>query len=171
MKSLYESILDDEDVLVRNIHKDINNPVTYFINNYTIKKINDKYDLQDQLDKDKKFLNLVREFFKFDDGLYWEVNGVKSPDYINNPKSRTVKLKDNDGNNIMNITHMSEIGELHVCLKKPEIIQNISKNLHKNYIKNFGKIKREIEKLFNIKYSTFKTNDWGFFVIQDEVIL
>jgi len=171
MKTLYESILDDEDVLVRNIYKDINNPVTYFINNYTIKKINDKYDLQDQLDKDKKFLNLVREFFKFDDGLYWEVGGVKSQDYIKNPLTRTVKLMDKDGNNIMNITHMSEFNELHLCLKKPDIIKNISKNLHKNYIKNFSKIKNDIKKIFKIEYSTFKTSEWGFFVIQDNVIL
>ena len=167
MKSLYESILDDEEVLIGDLKEYIDNPIEYFINRYTIGKINNKYNLQDELDRDKKFLDLIKEFFKFDNGIYWEVNGVKSSDYIKNPKSRTVQLKDNNGNNIMNLTHMSEFGELHVCLLKPEIIQNISKNLHKNYIKNFSKIKREIEKLFNVKYSTFRTNNWEFFAIEN----
>ena len=167
MKSLYESILDDENVLMSGLKEYIDNPIVYFINKYTIGKIDNKYDLQNELDRDKKFLNLVREFFKFDDSLYWEVNGVKSQDYIKNPLTRTVKLMDKDGNNIMNLTHMSEFNELHVCLLKPEIIQNINKNLHKNYIKNFSKIKSIIKKLFNVKYSTFRTNDWGFFTIEN----
>ena len=164
MKTLYESILDDENVLMGDLKEYINNPIAYFISKYTIGKINNKYNLQKELDHDEKFLNLIKEFFKFDDGIYWEVNGVKSQDYIKNPKTRTVKLKDNNGDVIMNLTHMSEFSELHVCLLKPEFIR---KNLHKNYIKNFSKIKSKIEELFNVKYSTFRTNNWGFFVIKN----
>ena len=80
MKSLYESILDDEDVLVRSIKSDVqklDNPINYFILYWedNIKKLESekKSNLKNSsLSNDKLMNDKIKKFFKFDsDKFKW----------------------------------------------------------------------------------------------------
>ena len=62
MKTLRESILDDEDKLIDDIKKHVNNPVSYIISKYTDKKLS-YTQLNGELRFDDALNKLIKDFF------------------------------------------------------------------------------------------------------------
>lgn len=162
MKSLYESILDDEEKLIDDIKKHVNNPVVYIISKYIDKKISYP-QLNHELRFDDTLNKLTKDFFKFDDGFYWNALSTSGSNTVGN----SFQLMDKNSINIANFTHMTYDGELHVCLLRPDYIAERFDS-HKNYIKNYSKIKRELKQIFNnkMKYIRILSNNFDFFVIK-----
>ena len=162
MKSLYESILDDEDKLIDDIKKHINNPVSYIISKYTDKKLSYP-QLNGELRFDERLNKLTKDFFKFDDGFYWNALSSSGSVTVGN----SFQLMDKNNVNIANFTHMTYDGELDVCLLRPDYIAERFDS-HKNYIKNYSKIKRELKQIFKdkMKYIRLHGNNFDFFVIK-----
>jgi hypothetical protein len=164
MKTLYESILDDEDVLVQNVKIDISNPISYIINRYTNKKLSYP-QLNHELRFDEQLNKLTKDFFKFDDGFYWNALATSGSTVVGN----SFQLIDKNSINIANFTHMLDSNEIDVCLLRPDYIAERFDS-HKNYIKNYNKIKKELKRIFKdkIRYIRMRGNDFDFFVIKLE---
>lgn len=162
MKTLYESILDDEDILIDDIKKYINNPITYIISKYTNKKLSYP-QLNGELRFDERLNKLTKDFFKFDDGFYWNALSNSGSSVVGN----NFQLMDKNRINIANFTHMLDSNEIDVCLLRPDYIAERFDS-HKNYIKNYSKIKRELKQIFKdkMKYIRMLSNDFDFFVIK-----
>lgn len=90
MKTLYESILDDEDILVQNVKVDISNPISYIISKYTNKKLSYP-QLNGELRFDERLNKLTKEFFKFDDGFYWNTLSTSSSVTVGNSFQLMIK--------------------------------------------------------------------------------
>jgi hypothetical protein len=162
MKSLRESILDDEDKLIDDIKKHVNNPVSYIISKYTDKKLSYP-QLNGELRFDDALNKLIKDFFKFDDGFYWNALSTAGSVTVGN----SFQLMDENRVNIANFTHMLDSNELDVCLLRPDYIAERFDS-HKNYIKNYSKIKRELKQIFKdkMKYIRMPSNNFDFFVIK-----
>ena len=162
MKSLRESILDDEDKLIDDIKKHVNNPVSYIISKYTDKKISYP-QLNHELRVDDALNKLTKDFFKFDDGFYWNALSTSGSVTVGS----SFQLMDKNKINIANFTHMLDSNEIDVCLLRPDYIAERFDS-HKNYIKNYGKIKRELKQIFKdkMKYIRPYSNNFDFFVIK-----
>ena len=162
MKTLYESILDDEDVLVQNVKIDISNPISYIINRYTNKKLSYP-QLNHELRFDERLNKLTKEFFKFDDGFYWDAFATSSSTAVGN----SFQLMDKNRVNIADFTHMLDSNELDVSLLRPDYIAERFDS-HKNYIKNYNKIKKELKQIFKdkIRHIRIQSNDFDLFVIK-----
>lgn len=162
MKSLRESILDDEDKLIDDIKKHVNNPVVYIISKYTNKKLSYP-QLNGELRFDDALNKLIKDFFKFDDGFYWNALSNSGSNVMGN----SFQLMDENRVNIANFTHMLDSNELDVCLLRPDYIAERFDS-HKNYIKNYNKIKKELKKIFKDKIIYIKTlkDNFDFFVIK-----
>ena len=128
MKSLCESILDDEDKLMDDIKKYINNPVSYIISKYTNKKLSYP-QLNGELRFDEQLNKLTKDFFKFDDGFYWNALATSGSEVVGN----NFQLMDKNRVNIANFTHMLDSNEIDVCLLRPDYIAERFDS-HKNYI-------------------------------------
>ena len=162
MKTLYESILDDEDALIGDIKKYINNPVSYIISKYTNKKLSYP-QLNGELRFDDTLNKLTKDFFKFDDGFYWNALATSGSTVVGN----SFQLMDKNRVNIANFTYMLDSNEIDVCLLRPDYIAERFDS-HKNYIKNYGKIKRELKQIFKdkMKYIRMSSSNFDFFVIK-----
>ena len=162
MKSLYESILDDEDKLIDDIKKHVNNPVSYIISKYTDKKLSYP-QLNGELRFDDALNKLIKDFFKFDDGFYWNALSTAGIDTVGN----NFQLMDKNNINIADFTHRLDSNEIDVCLLRPDYIAERFDS-HKNYIKNYGKIKRELKQIFKdkMKYIRPRSSYFDFFVIK-----
>ena len=162
MKSLRESILDDEDVLVQNVKVDISNPISYIISKYTNKKLSYS-QLNHELRFDEQLNKLTKDFFKFDDGFYWNALPTSGSEVVGN----NFQLMDKNRVNIANFTHMLDSNEIDVCLLRPDYIAERFDS-HKNYIKNYSKIKKELKQIFKdrMKYIRMLSNNFDFFVIK-----
>jgi hypothetical protein len=163
MKSLRESILDDEDVLVQNVKVDISNPISYIISKYTNKKLSYP-QLNGELRFDERLNKLTKDFFKFDDGFYWNALSNAGSNVVGN----SFQLMDKNSVNIANFTHMLDSDEIDVCLLRPDYIAERFDS-HKNYIKNYSKIKRELKQIFKDKMKYIRmlpSNNFDFFVIK-----
>ena len=114
MKSLHESILDDENLLIQNVKKDVNNPILYIISKYTNTKLSYP-QLNHELRFDELLNKLTKEFFKFDDGFYWNALATSGSDVVGN----SFQLMDKNRVNIANFTHMLDSNEIEVCLLRP----------------------------------------------------
>lgn len=160
MKSLRESILDDEDILIDDIKKYINNPVTYIISKYINKKLSYS-QLNHELRFDERLNKLTKDFFKFDDGFYWNV--LANSGIVGN----SFQLMDKNRINIANFSHMLDSNEIDVCLLRPNYIAERFDS-HKNYIKNYNKIKKELKQTFKdkMRYVRVLGNNFDFFVIK-----
>lgn len=162
MKSLYESILDDEDVLVQNVKMDINNPISYIISKYTNKKLSYP-QLNGELRFDDALNKLIKDFFKFDDGFYWHALATSGSEVVGN----SFQLLDKDRINIANFEHNLDSNTIEVSLLTPKYIAERFDS-HKKYIKNYNKIKKELKKIFKDKIFYIKTlnGNFDFFVIK-----
>lgn len=162
MKSLRESILDDEDKLIDDIKKYANNPVSYIISKYTDKKLSYP-QLNGELRFDDALNKLIKDFFKFDDGFYWNALATSGNDAVGN----SFQLLDKNRVNIANFEHKLGSNVIEVSLLTPKYIAERFDS-HKNYIKNYNKIKKELKQIFKDRIIYIKTlnDNFDFFVIK-----
>ena len=162
MKSLRESILDDEDILIQNVKVDISNPISYIISKYTNKKLSYP-QLNGELRFDERLNKLIKDFFKFDDGFYWNALATSGSSVVGN----SFQLMDKNNINIADFTHMLDSNEIDVSLLRPDYIAERFDS-HKNYIKNYNKIKKELKQIFKdkMRYIRIQSNNFDLFVIK-----
>ena len=159
MKTLYESILDDEDVLVDDLKdylKKIDNPLNYFILYWVdnIKKLESekKSNLKNSsLSNDKLMNNKIKRFFKFDsDDFKWECIFFE---FSTGAISINCSIKDNTNVKLIyfeyyEYTHKKPSIVLH--LLNPQYIKDNFPELYNDkYIKNYKSIIKKLEKDFS----------------------
>ena len=163
MRTLYESILDDEDVLVGSIKSDVqklDNPITYFILYWVdnIKKLESekKSNLKNSsLSNDKLMNNKIKRFFKFNsDEFKWECifskfsTGVYAGTIMIN-----CSIKDNTNIKLIHFeyceyTYSKPSITLH--LLNPQYIKDNFPELYNDkYIKNYKSIINKLKKDFS----------------------
>ena len=152
MKSLYESILDDEDVLVNNMRKDINNPF-FHIAMLIANKI-DYRPLENEL---RKWLNKITMPFNG----YWEITKdfIKfTLDDSNSKKElsridREILFISNDNNTyrVYKITGGVNLATMII----PADNRFLSKVLKSLKIKDYDKKMDELVKKYNLNYHSF----------------
>ena len=162
MKSLRESILDDEDVLIKDIKNHSNNPITYIISKYMNKKLS-YLQLNHELRFDERLNKLTKDFFKFDDGFYWNALNTSGSKIVGD----NIQLMDKNNVCIADFSHMIYRDEIDVGLLHPDYIAERFDS-HKNYIKNYNKIKRELKQIFKdkIRYIRLLNDNFDFFTIK-----
>jgi hypothetical protein len=178
MKSLYESILDDEDILVGNIKSDIkklDNPINYFISYWVdnIKKLESekKSNLKNSsLSNDKLMNNKIKRFFKFDsDDFKWECIFFKfSTDAI------TINCSIKDNTNVKLIyfeyheyTHKKP--SIKLQLLNPQYIKDNFPELYNDkYIKNYKSIINKLKKDFSdFRFDNYSSDgEWNVYYME-----
>lgn len=159
MKTLYESILDDEDVLIDNAKQDIkklDNPITYFIHTYINELENDKNNKLDdkffdkRLSNDDKLNKRLKIYFDFDkDKFTWETRIYR---YGNNITAN-FNIRDHTNNRVIYIQYSNDyygnVEMIKLRMLSPRHIKNNFPELYQNkYVKNYRKIVNKIKRDF-----------------------
>ena len=149
MKSLYESILDDEDVLVNNMRKDINNPF-FHIAMLIANKI-DYRPLENEL---RKWLNKITMPF---DG-YWEVTKYFITFTLDDSNSKKELIKDSreilfisNSNITYNMYKITDDVKLATMIIPADNLF-LSKILKSLKIKDYDKKMDKLVKKYNLNY-------------------
>lgn len=159
MKSLYESILDDEDVLIDNAKQDIkklDNPIVYFIHTYINELENDKNNelddklLDKRLSNDDKLNKRLKTYFDFDkDKFTWETSIYKHGNNI----TANFNIRDHTNNRVIYIQYTNDYDGWHKVIKlrmlSPQHIKNNFPELYQDkYVKSYRKIVNKIKRDF-----------------------
>ena len=154
MKSLYESILDDEDILVNNVKKDMNNPFFHIA-----MLITNKIDYRPLENELMKWLNKIEMPF---DG-YWEVtkNSIKFILYDSSKKE--LHKIDREILFISNVDTTYKAYKISGDVKLAIMIISansrfLSKILKSLKIKDYDKKMDELVKKYNLNYYSSEDN-------------
>ena len=163
MKSLYESILDDEDVLIKNAINLAEDPLNSFLNKYIPLFTNPKYskkDIENIIVKDRK---LIIDFEKF-----FGLNGIsrcyfKIDIWRNHYKEISIKLRSTksseDDQRLMSITYSVGSNSMEIALLSKTHVdkyKDISSTLYHistlKYYKNYKRIIEDIIKNYDLEF-------------------
>lgn len=171
MKTLYESILDDEDVLIGDIKGDakkLDNPINYFILYWVdnIKKLESekKSNLKNSsLSNDKVMNDKIKKFFKFDsDKFRWDCIFFEfSTGVYSGTVTINCNIKDNTNVNLIHFEYHEytyKKSSIKLQLLNPQYIKDNFPELYNDkYIKNYKNIINKFKKDF----SDFRFDDYS----------
>ena len=178
MKTLYESILDDEDVLISGVKdylKKIDNPINYFLLHMVdkIEKLDEekKFKLINPLLSNDDMMNeCIKRFFKFDGNKFkWDCVAFK---LSTGTMTINCDVRDNINNKLMMIRYSGETPKwatIRLELLTPQYIKNNFPNLYNDkYIKSYKSIINNLKKEFgDFKFDDYSSNDqWNVYYIK-----
>jgi hypothetical protein len=165
MKSLYKSILDDEDVLIKNAVNLAEDPLNVFLNKYSSLFTNPKYskkDIENIIVKDRKLI--------IDFGKFFGLNGIshcyfKVDVWHNHYNEISIKLRSTksseDDQRLISIIYRSSSNSMEILLLSKRHIdkyKNISSTLHHistlKYYKNYKQIIEDLIKNYDLEYAS-----------------
>lgn len=178
MKTLYESILDDEDVLVDDVKdylKKIDNPINYFLLHMVdkIEKLDEekKYKLISPLLSNDDIMNDgIKRFFKFDGNKFkWDCIAFK---LSTGTLTINCSVRDITNNRLMRIEYSGVAPEwaiIKLYLLTPQYIKSNFPNLYNDkYVKSYKSIINKLKKEFSdIEFDDYSSDgEWNVYYIK-----
>lgn len=178
MKTLYESILDDEDVLIddlKDYFKKIDNPLNYFILYWVdnIKKLENegKYGLQNSsLSEDKLMNDKIKKFFKFDSNKFkWKCIFFK---FSTGSIEIDCKIEDHTYTKLIKFEYYEYTHKkpsIKLKLLNPQYIKDNFPELYNDkYIKNYKSIIKKLEKDFSeFRFDNYSSDgEWDVYYME-----